>query len=340
VEPATLRDLDGSPELLQSGFWGDFKGRFGWSALPFRGVWNGAAFRLLVLSRRLARGFSFAYVPFGPPLDPGERRMELLEDLARALGTSLPADTVFLRYDLPWEHPPAPAASRWIRKSRFEIQPASTVVLDLAPDSDALLAAMKPKTRYNIKLAAKKGVEVHEGGDADMDGWHELCRETAKRDGIVIHGLDYYRGLFDAARRYGAGAPVVKLLLARHEGDLLSGNIVIFHGKNAIYLSGASSGRKRNLMPTYALQWASILMAREAGCHSYDFYGIPPRAEENHPMFGLYQFKTGFGGRIVDRPGCWDAPMRHFAFHAFDAAERMRMFFYRNIRKRIRGRIA
>lgn len=352
MDPAPLRDLDGSAELLQSGFWGSFKAGFGWSAAPFRGTWNGVPFTLLALSRRLAGGFSFSYVPFGPQMDPGERRMELLEDLTRALGERLPAGTVFLRYDLPWEPlpgasdaaPPAPsigpAPSPLIRKARHDIQPPCTVVLDLGPDPEALLAAMKPKTRYNIKLAAKKGVEVREGGDADMESWYALCRETAERDGIAVHGLDYYRGLFEASRRYGPAAPVVKLLLARHEGDLLAGNVVLFHGPSAVYLYGASSGVKRNLMPAYALQWEAIRMAREAGCRSYDFYGIPPRADEGHPMFGLYQFKTGFGGRIVNRLGCWDAPLRRLAFGAYDTAERARMFFYRKIRKRIRGRIA
>jgi len=347
VEPAALHDLDGGAELLQSGFWGDFKGGFGWSAAPFRVRWDGTEFGLLALSRRLARGLSFAYVPFGPQRDPGERRMELLEDLTRALGPKLPAGTIFVRYDLPWEPlaaPPrdaaAPAPSGPVRKARNDIQPASTVVLDLGPEPDALLAAMKPKTRYNIKLAAKKGVEVSEGGEADLDAWYELSRETARRDGIVIHALEYYRGLFAAARRYGPAAPAVKLLLARHGGDLLAGNVVLFHGPSALYLYGASSGVKRNLMPTYALQWEAIRAAREAGCRTYDFYGIPPRADEGHPMFGLYQFKTGFGGRIVNRMGCWDAPLRRRVFDVYDVAERLRMFFYRDVRKRIRGRIA
>jgi lipid II:glycine glycyltransferase (peptidoglycan interpeptide bridge formation enzyme) len=78
---------------------------------------------------------------------------------------------------------------------------------------------------------------------------------------------------------------------------------VVRHGRQGWYLYGASSNVKRNLMPSYALQWAAMRDLRVEGCLSYDLFGIPPYAEAGHPMFGLYQFKTGFGGRIVHTPG-------------------------------------
>jgi lipid II:glycine glycyltransferase (peptidoglycan interpeptide bridge formation enzyme) len=103
---------------------------------------------------------------------------------------------------------------------------------------------------------------------------------------------------------------VVKLLLARAGSEVLAGNIVIFWKKSAVYLTGASSGGKRNLMPTYALQWAAMRMAKDAGCETYDLYGCPPAADESHPMFGLYQFKTGFSPAVTVRWGTWDAARR------------------------------
>ena len=121
----------------------------------------------------------------------------------------------------------------------------------------------------------------------------------------------------------------MKLLLARHEGDLLAGNIVAFWKTRAAYLYGASSGMKRNLMPTYALQWEAIRMAREAGCTSYDLYGVPPQPDPGHPMFGLYQFKTGFSDRVLQRWGTWDAPFRPLLYASYRAAEAARMFYYR-----------
>ena len=91
---------------------------------------------------------------------------------------------------------------------------------------------------------------------------------------------------------------MVTLLTARHEGDLLAGNICIFWKKRGVYLTGASSNAKRNLMATYALQWEAMQRAKVAGCVEYDLYGIPPDPDPGHPMFGLYQFKTGFSDRV------------------------------------------
>ena len=250
--------------------------------------------------------------------------------------------------------PPSPAG---LHKAPMDIQPPSTVILELGYEEEALLAAMKPKTRYNIKLAEKKGVRVEEGSSEDLPAWYELYRQTARRDRITLHAFDYYRLQFDIARG-GPGAaeqepgvepamepgrkpgeepgsyPQLKLLLARHEGELLAGVIVALHGQQATYLYGASSDSKRNLMPAYALQWEAMRLARRAGCRTYDLFGIPPAPDSPHPMQGLYRFKTGFGGRIVNRPGCWDYPYLRAGYAAYAVAERARAWYYRRFRKR------
>jgi lipid II:glycine glycyltransferase (peptidoglycan interpeptide bridge formation enzyme) len=155
--------------------------------------------------------------------------------------------------------------------------------------------------------------------------------------------LAYYRGLFEAAAgRAAAGeaAPSVRLLLARAGGELLAGNIVLFWKHCAIYLTGASSGARRNLMPTYALQWAAMKMAKASGCRTYDLCGCPSAADETHPMFGLYQFKTGFSPAVTERWGTWDAPLSPPLYAAYAAAERLRLWWYRVARKRLVGRRA
>jgi lipid II:glycine glycyltransferase (peptidoglycan interpeptide bridge formation enzyme) len=126
------------------------------------------------------------------------------------------------------------------------------------------------------------------------------------------------------------------LLLAWHERDLLAGNIVAFWKSRAAYLYGASSGAKRNLMPTYALQWEAIRRARAAGCHSYDLYGVPPRPDPDHPMYGLYQFKTGFSDKVLRRWGTWDTTLMPATFALYRAAESVRMFYLRRVKKRKR----
>jgi lipid II:glycine glycyltransferase (peptidoglycan interpeptide bridge formation enzyme) len=337
--------------MLQSGFWGQFKQAHGWEAHPFSVTLEGKTapaaqaaadrtFGMLVLSRRFFRVFSLAYVPFGPVLDPVEGRGELLSALAQALRRHLPRTTLFLRFDLPWprtgEDPGASGRPR-PTKAASNMQPPDTVIVDIKPPLEQVLASMKSKTRYNVRLSGKKGVTVSEGGPDDLDRWYALYEETARRDRIAIHSRAYYRGLFEASRSYAGVKPAVKLLCARHDGELLAGNIVAFWKNRAAYLYGASSGEKRNLMPTYALQWEAIRMARDAGCSSYDLFGVPPLPDPDHPMFGLYQFKTGFSDCLLERWGTWDLAFRPVPYSLYRAAEAVRMFYYRKLRKRLRG---
>jgi lipid II:glycine glycyltransferase (peptidoglycan interpeptide bridge formation enzyme) len=256
VTPVPLSFLDANEEMLQSGFWGHFKRDHGWQPHPFEVSVTGDqphAFWILVLTRRLFRFFSIAYVPFGPAFDPGSERGEFLSSLARAVRPHLPSSTLFLRFDLPWTkagEPPVGRGRPRLRKAAADMQPASTVVVDISPPLEQVLGAMKSKTRYNVRLASKKGVHVEEGGPRDFEPWYSLYQETARRDRIAIHSPSYYRDLLQGVQGYPGAKPVVKLLLARQAGDLLAGNIVTFWRSRAAYLYGASSGEKRNLMPT------------------------------------------------------------------------------------------
>jgi lipid II:glycine glycyltransferase (peptidoglycan interpeptide bridge formation enzyme) len=347
VRPVTLSDLDDSNELLQSGFWGQFKAAQGWKALAFRvdvhlpRAASQPPFGLLVLTRRLLRFFTIAYVPFGPAFDPVEGRGAYLSAIARALRGALPRSTLFLRFDLPWcrtgEEPAIKGRPR-VRKAGSDVQPPTTVIVDTTPELAAILASMKHKTRYNIRLAEKKGVIVEEAQPGDFELWYALYEETARRDRIAIHSRAYYRELLRASVEFPGARPIVKLLLARHEGSLLAGNIVAFWKKQGVYLYGASSGEKRNIMPTYALQWDAIRRSREAGCSTYDLYGVPSNPDPDHPMFGLYQFKTGFSEQVLERWGTWDASYRPFLYAFYRTAEAVRMFYYRSFKKRSRSK--
>jgi lipid II:glycine glycyltransferase (peptidoglycan interpeptide bridge formation enzyme) len=337
VRPVPLEALDSNDELLQSGFWARFKAAHGWRAHSFC-VSDGGDFPLLVLTRRLLKKLSLAYVPFGPVRDPGTGRGAYLSDLSRALRPHLPQGTLFLRFDLPWEKKGEPPRAVGVVKAASDMQPASTVVVDIAPALEQVLASMKSKTRYNVRLAAKKGVQVQEGGLEELDAWYSLYEETARRDRIGIHARAYYEGLMRAGADSSSAGPVVRLLLARHEGKLLAGNIVAFWRSRAAYLYGASSGEGRNLMPTYALQWEAMRLAKLAGCTTYDLFGVPPRPDPSHPMFGLYQFKTGFSDCVLERWGTWDAPFSPVPYWLYRSAEAARMFYYRRLRKALRAR--
>jgi len=349
VEAAGLEALSARGSLLQSRFWAEFRGRLGWEARAFACRSGGRDFSLLVLLRPLPLRQRLAYVPHGPEVpDPELENGRLLAALAEELRPHL-AGCLFLRFDLPWAlrpeglgaDPTAGLRAAGLRKAPMDVQPPDTVVLDLGYEEESLLAAMKAKTRYNIGLAAKKGVRVEEGGAADLPAWYELYRQTARRDRITLHDYEYYRRQFELAQggavggAPAGGGPELKLLLARHEGDLLAGILLAVHGRAATYLYGASSDVKRNLMPAYALQWEAIRIARRRGCLTYDLFGIPPSPDPTHPMHGLYRFKTGFGGRLVSRPGCWDFPFRRAAYAAYAVAERARAWYFLRFRKSI-----
>lgn len=345
VSPVSLADLDSTEELLQTGWWGSFKQSHGWRAHPFRVSVTGKTageFTLLVLSRALFGRLVIAYVPFGPTFDPWCSRGEFLSTLGGALRPHLPRGTILIRFDLPWEktgeRPAWNGASPKVAKCPSDIQPPTTVVVDLSGPLAGVLGSMKSKTRYNIRLAEKKGVCVRAVGEGCFDAWYSMYRETSRRDGIAIHASSYYRGLLGTGSAYSGVSPKIELLTAWHDGDLLAGNICIYWKGRSVYMTGASSNAKRNLMPTYALQWEAIRRAKEAGCTQYDLYGIPPEPDPGHPMHGLYQFKTGFSDRIEARWGTWDVPYRPVLCGAYRAAEAARLFYYRSVKKTVRRR--
>ena len=202
---------------------------------------------------------------------------------------------------------------------------------------------MKSKTRYNVRLATRKQVRVEVAAadaahGAPLDGWYALYRDTALRHRITAHSHAYFQVLFELAagsesdRSEGAA---LFLISAHYQGELLGGIVLSTCGGGARYLYGASSPRHRKVMPNYALQWAAMQLARERGCHTYDLYGIPPAADPQHPWYGLYRLKTGFGGQVVHWCGCWDVPVRQLRYRLYRQAEALRQRYYRQLRPRL-----
>ncbi|GHV15916.1 peptidoglycan bridge formation protein FemAB [Spirochaetia bacterium] len=357
LTPVDLAQCDIAASFLQSGFWGSFKAKFDWTARGFRVEWpadagsalSGVTLHLLVMSRPLAPGISFAYVPWGPELPatvtaPGEAaqdtaesaqiRQTAVEAIAWKLRPFLPKNTAFIRFDPPWYYaedpntpqaiPIAPSLEKPFTRAAADVQPPDTVIVDITQTEEGILVGMKEKWRYNIRLAGKKGVQVRRADAAELPVFYRLFRETARRDGIAIHSIDYYQTLFAHSREYVPAGQETRLYIASHEGEDLAAIITLFRGQEATYLYGASSDRKRNLMATYLLQWQAMRDAKAAGCLRYDLFGIPPNDNPDHPMAGLYRFKTGFGGMIIHRPGSWDYAYRPMARLLFTAAERLR----------------
>ncbi|HEX2987326.1 MAG TPA: peptidoglycan bridge formation glycyltransferase FemA/FemB family protein [Chloroflexota bacterium] len=331
--------------LLQSWQWGEFKRQAGWE--PVRLSLNRlgdvvgesasqtvtAAQVLFRAVPHLALPVSIAYVPRGPL------------DLTGALSSS-PAGDVFWR-DVHQEArrrgaiflkvEPDIRLSDERRKEEVDrtmaglgfrpsgrLQPARTIVLDLHKSEEDLLKAMKPKTRYNLRLSERRGVRVRRAESiGDLREFYSLLEVTGNRDEFGIHSLRYYEHLW---KLFGpSGANSMLLLLADDPDDAeraagpIAGLVVLQFGHEAIYMYGASADRGREHMPNYLLQWEAVRWARGQGCDVYDFWGIPdPPDEEPGPneavsptntrsgLRGVYWFKKGFGGKEVEYPGAYD----------------------------------
>ncbi len=317
--------------LLQSPWWRTVKESFGWKA-----IWR----EPLILQRPVGP-FRLAYAPHAFD-DEGATLAQVVETLGTAGAAS---KATLVRWDVPWRRerfPEAAAHETGLVPSVMRVQPPDTVLLPLADGEEAILAAMKRKTRYNIGLAGRKGVTLstmtgREIGTV-LPEWYRLYLETARRDGITVHSRGYYETVVSAALGLESeDAPQLELLFARHEGELLGGIMTASWNGVTTYLYGASSSHKRNLMASYALQWEAITRAIGRGDHSYDFFGIPPTDDPAHPMHGLYRFKTGFGGMILHRAGAWDIPMRRPGADLYRQAERLRKWYHFSLKKRFRS---
>jgi lipid II:glycine glycyltransferase (peptidoglycan interpeptide bridge formation enzyme) len=190
------------------------------------------------------------------------------------------------------------------------IQPPRTIMVDLRPSADEIMAAMKSKTRYNIRLSARKGVTVREGSADDIPIFNRLMIDTGQRDSFGTHAPEYYRDAFQLFAPQNA-----TLLIAEYEGRPLAASFITAFGKTGSYLYGASGNEERNRMPTYAVQWAAMRWAKERGCTQYDLWGIPDAEEEQleaeftergDGLWPIYRAKRGYGGRIQRTVGAAD----------------------------------
>lgn len=328
--------------LLQSEFWARFKALRGHEVFRFALSASSGQAALRAVSRQLGPGLYGVYVPHGPELDPAVgSEGQQLEALAERLREQLPDWCAAVRFDLPWHSPfiepdyfdeggewqGPPAArtrelrmnfgteNRLLRKAPTDLQPPDTVIVDLRGSERELLAAMKTKTRYNIGLATRRGVRVRAGSEHELDSFYRLYQETSQRQGIVAEDIQYFVDLFRAAkaprREPNSGSATWPVMyFAEYKGQPLAAAIVLHHSSKAYYLYGGSSLEERHRMPSHLLQWQAMLLARAAGCKSYDLFGIPPNSAPHHPMHGLYQFKLGFPGRVEHYRGCWDYPFQ------------------------------
>ena len=331
--------------LLQTWQWGQVKQRYGWQ--PHLLAWGDAGLTLLhspasianagaaalVLERTLPLG-GFApllrvlYCPKGPLLrwEDARLRQQVLDDLQRFArqrraiflkidpdvdyGSGIPGSDGAVEFSTGHAIAPELQARGW-RFSDEQIQYRNTCLLDLTLPEEKLLARMKQKARYNLRLAERKGVTARVGTPADFSMLYRMYAETSLRDGFTIRDENYYRTVWETffspvEAATPASVPGCEPLIAEIAGEAVAAVVIFRFASKAWYLYGMSRAAHREKMPSYLLQWEVMRRAKVAGCHTYDLWGAPDEFDEGDAMWGVFRFKEGLGATVARRIGAWD----------------------------------
>jgi len=336
-----------NPHLLQTWQWAEVKAKYGWKPMPF--IWHSQpaipnlqpVATAMILQRTIpvsgfAKKMRVLYVPKGPLLDWNNTalRARVLDDLqafARrqsaifvkidpdvVLGTGIPGSVDaaeacpegIIRRDNGGQAMRSDLTRRgWIFSSD-QIQFRNTVLIDLTLSKDELLARMKQKTRYNVRLAEKKGVTVRPGALTDLPVLYRMYAETSVRDGFIIRDETYYQTVWQTFMRHPPSAirhsPFAEPLIAEVEGQPVAAIFVFYFAERAYYLYGMSRDAHREKMPNHLLQWEAMQRAKAAGCAAYDLWGAPDVFAESDSLWGVFRFKEGLGGQVLRTLGAWD----------------------------------
>jgi lipid II:glycine glycyltransferase (peptidoglycan interpeptide bridge formation enzyme) len=285
-----------------------------------------------ILYRRLPYGLgTLAYVPKGPVVnwehpDTVGQLVDVLDRAARTKG----ALALCIEPDLI----DTPECTRRLVHAGFvqgtvSFQPRRSLVVDIEPDEATILAGMKSKTRYNIRLGSRKGVTVYRGNAGDVAEFNQLMTMTGSRNEFGVRSPDYIRTAF----RLFDQADQVALFLAEFDGEPLAGIMAFAVSDTAWYFFGASSDSHRNLMAPYAVQWAAIKWAKTRGCTFYDLWGVPDEDENtleeeftsrSDGLWGVYRFKRGFGGQLTRTTGPWNRVYKALRYRLYSRALRWR----------------
>ena len=298
-------------EFTQSIHWQEVKNNWQFEAVVSRNPEGEIVGACGVLIQKVPLfGTSFMYSPRGPICDLKD--LAVLRDLKAgvdALAKIYHAHTFKMDPDVPAEDTffikvaEEMGFKRFYGPDGFEtIQARFNYRLPLAGRTeDEIFMGFHQKTRYNIRLAIKKGVEVRPVGKEYLDDFMRIYATTGQRDGFNIRPKAYLERMLDALGVH------VRLYMGFYQGEPVCGAITTNYAGKTCYVYGASDNAHRNVMPNYLMQWEMIRWAIETGCSVYDFQGISGDLEnENGHMYGLYRFKRGFGGRVDELAGEFD----------------------------------
>ena len=305
--------------LLQTGEWGELKSAFGWK--PVRIITGNVGVQILF--RQLPLGFTVGYIP---KLAGSFQQSAIDNSFWREIDSVCRQNHAMFTKVEPdlWDDNQPKHDFRItnyeLRTSPHNIQPPRTMIVDIKGSEDEILARMKQKTRYNIRLAEKKGVTVRAWDD--IEAFHDMLLITGGRDGFGIHSREYYQRAYELLQPRG----MAEILVAEYQDKPLAALFVARHGNRAYYLYGASTDEERNRMPTYLLQWEAMKWAKARDCEEYDLWGVPDEDEatleanfekRHDGLWGVYRFKRGFGGELKRAAQALDRVYQPFLYWAY-----------------------
>ncbi|MFA6992721.1 MAG: peptidoglycan bridge formation glycyltransferase FemA/FemB family protein [Candidatus Gracilibacteria bacterium] len=305
--------------IHQTSTWGHFQ-----SSIPERGKYfivvlekNGKIIGgSMIIKHKLRGNLCWFYSCRGPLLNYNAANIsEQVETLLSEIKKIAQNEkAVFFRIDPPIKKIPD---LKGFKETKYGFQPTHTLILDLTKPLEVLLKEMKPKGRYNIHIAEKKGVKIIKADIKDkttfekqLTAFHEILLQTTNRDGFSAHGKAFYKDMLTTL----SDEEKACLYLAKYENKIIAGILVTFFKCTAIYYYGASGNEHRNLMAPYLLQWAAIKEAKERGLKFYDFLGIAPQDAKNHPWKGVTEYKLKFGGEVHEYSKAKDYVFKKFHY--------------------------
>ena len=301
--------IENNGSFLQSWSWGEFQESLG------RQIWRleTEGLKALLIKHNLPLGKSYLYCPRGPVGEVSKDKFQRF--LVEVKKIAKQEKNIFFKIEPDNRDCPLDTVLKGqsLSKSTREIQPTKTLILDITKPEEELLSRIHPKTRYNIRLAQKKGVTVEQSSEK-IDDFLRLSKETAKRDKFHLHPQEYYQKMLEVLGSKG----MVKLFLAKYQNQIIAANLVCFFSQTATYLHGAADYNFRQLMAPHLLQWQAICQAKSQGLKYYDFRGID---EEKWP--GVTRFKKGFTGQEISYPGSFDLIFQPIWYRVYYLARRV-----------------
>ncbi len=314
--------------FLQASVWGELKSEWEKHFLVSRDDEGKIRAAMMILVRRVPHlPYTILYAARGPVCDSDCK--DAMIDLAQGVKALAKEKKGYIFRADPGMRMSDEVFKDSVTQAGFKIKPAGKNFEGIQPrfvyrlpiegkTEDEILNNFESKTRYNLRLSVRKGVTVRLGKREELPRFFEIMKETGARDNFSIRPLSYFEKMYDLMHPEN-----LRFYVAEHEGDIIAGTIAIYYGDKVWYLYGASSNSKRNVMPNYLLQWEMIKWAKEKDCRIYDFRGVSGDLTPENPLYGLYRFKKGFNGELVEFVGEIEMVFKPFVKKIIDLGQKV-----------------